>query len=115
MAESFLPFDRIFKFMSMYDSIRRQIVPIHPEGYIFIAGFALATVVFGWIWPPFAWIGGIATAWCAYFFRDPPRVTPASDGLVVSPADGIVSSIGYFSPPPEIGMGTSRCSASRFS
>jgi phosphatidylserine decarboxylase len=91
--------------MSMIDSIRRQIVPIHPEGYVFIAIFAVIAAILGWVWSPLGWIGGILTVWCAYFFRDPPRVTPLREGLVVSPADGIVSSIGYFVPPPELGLG----------
>jgi len=91
--------------MSMIDSIRRQITPIHPEGYIFVAGFALATLVLGSFVGSLGWIGAIATAWCAYFFRDPVRFTPLDETLVVSPADGIVSSIGYFAPPPELGLG----------
>jgi phosphatidylserine decarboxylase len=61
--------------------------------------------VLDWFSPTLGWIGFIATAWCVYFFRDPPRVTPLRDGLVVSPADGVVCSIGFFLPPPELGMG----------
>ncbi len=91
--------------MSVFDSIRKQIAPIHPEGYLFIGGFLAGTVILGWLWAPFYWLGGIATAWCAYFFRDPPRVTPLRDGLVISPADGHVSSLGRFAPPPELGLG----------
>jgi phosphatidylserine decarboxylase len=91
--------------MSVLDSVRRQLAPIHPEGYVFIAGFLVATVVLGWLWAPLGWIGAIATGWCAYFFRDPIRVTPLREGLVVSPADGIVSFSGYAAPPPELGLG----------
>ena len=91
--------------MSLYDSVRRQIAPIHPEGYVFIAAFAIGAVVLHWLWAPLGWIGAILTIWCAYFFRDPPRVTPLREGLVVSPADGVVCSIGRFSPPPELGLG----------
>ncbi len=89
----------------MFDSIRRQLVPIHPEGYIFILAFAVASFGLGWLWSPLGWVGFILTLWCAYFFRDPQRVTPLRDGLVVSPADGIVCSIGKFVPPPELGLG----------
>ncbi|MCW6510510.1 phosphatidylserine decarboxylase [Lichenifustis flavocetrariae] len=91
--------------MSILSSIRRQIVPVHPEGYVFIAAFAVATLVLQWLWSPLGWIGGILTVWCVYFFRDPARITPMRDGLVVSPADGIISSIGFFVPPPELGLG----------
>ena len=38
--------------------------------------FALATLVLGWLWAPLGWIALVATLWCAYFFRDPARVTP---------------------------------------
>jgi phosphatidylserine decarboxylase len=91
--------------MSIIDSLRKQIVPIHPEGYVFIALFAGVALVLSWISSPLGWIGAIATLWCAYFFRDPPRVTPVLEGLVVSPADGVVCSIGNFTPPPELGLG----------
>lgn len=91
--------------MSMIESIRRQMTPIHPEGYIFVAGFAIVTLVLGSFAASLGWIGAFATAWCAYFFRDPVRFTPIDETLIVSPADGIVSSVGYFAPPPELGLG----------
>ena len=91
--------------MSIVSSIRRQIAPIHPEGYIFIAAFAVLALILDWLWSPLGWVGGIATVWCMYFFRDPARVTPIREGLVISPADGVVSSIGFFVPPAELGLG----------
>ncbi|WPP04841.1 phosphatidylserine decarboxylase [Methylocella tundrae] len=91
--------------MSIIDSIRRQVTPIHPEGYIFIASFGVAALILGSFFSPLGWIGAIATVWCVYFFRDPVRHTPVDDTLVVSPADGVISSIGYFIPPPELGLG----------
>ncbi len=91
--------------MSMSESIRKQITPVHPEGYVFIGIFAVVAMVLHWLWSPLGWIGALATLWCAYFFRDPARVTPVRDGLVVAPADGYVCSIGQFAPPPELGLG----------
>ena len=91
--------------MSVLDSVRRQITPIHPEGYIFVAAFVAATVILGWLWAPLGWIGLFATLWCAYFFRDPPRVTPLRADLVVAPADGVVSFCDYAAPPPELELG----------
>jgi phosphatidylserine decarboxylase len=91
--------------MSMIESIRKQVTPIHPEGYIFIAGFGIATLILGSFFGTLGWIGAIATVWCAYFFRDPVRLTPLDENLVVSPADGVVSAVGYFAPPPELGLG----------
>ena len=91
--------------MSVLDSISKQVVPIHPAGYPFIAIFAVASLILHWVWPPLGWIGALLTVWCAYFFRDPPRVTPLREGLVVSPADGYVCSVGRFVPPPELELG----------
>jgi phosphatidylserine decarboxylase len=93
--------------MSILDSVRRQLTPVHPEGYIFIAAFFVATLALAWLWTPLGWIGAITTVWCAYFFRDPPRVTPLREGLVISPADGLISFCGYAPPPPELGLGGS--------
>ncbi|MDB5485163.1 MAG: putative phosphatidylserine decarboxylase-like protein [Tardiphaga sp.] len=91
--------------MSIANSIRAQVPPIHPEGYPFIGGFALASLVLFWIWTPLGWIGTGLTVWCALFFRDPVRVTPIREGLVVSPADGRVSMIAMVVPPAELGLG----------
>src|SRR5271167_3214638 len=91
--------------MSVIDSIRKQLAPIHPEGYPFVGGFAFASIVLLWLWPPLGWLATLLTVWCAYFFRDPPRVTPVRDGLVVSPADGRVSQIVNAVPPKELDLG----------
>ena len=91
--------------MSIISSVRRQLVPVHPEGYVFIAGFGVGALILDWLWNPLGWIGAILTVWCIYFFRDPKRVTPLREGLVVSPADGMISSVGFFVPPPELGLG----------
>lgn len=90
--------------MSLTETIRNAAVPIHPAGRPFVAGFAVASALLGMIWPPLFWIGMLLTAWCAYFFRDPERVTPTDDRLVISPADGIVSAVGLALPPAELGL-----------
>ena len=87
------------------ESMRRIFVPIHKEGYPFILIALFATIVLAWLWSPLGWIGAILTAWCAYFFRDPERVTPVDDRLVVSPADSVVSAVGPAVPPRELGFG----------
>jgi len=91
--------------MSVFDSIRAQFVPIHREGYPFIGAFALLSIVLFLLWSPLGWLGTLATLWCAYFFRDPPRVTPLGDALVVAPADGRISQVTSAVPPVELGLG----------
>jgi phosphatidylserine decarboxylase len=85
--------------------LRRFLAPLHPDGFKFVLGGVLATILFFFLWAPAGWVMAIATAWIVYFFRDPWRVTPARPGLLVSPADGIVLSIGPAPPPPELAMG----------
>lgn len=80
------------------------IKPMHPEGIKFVAIFAAITFVLSMIWEPLGWIGVGLTIWCYYFFRDPVRVTPEKEGLIISPADGIVSLIEKAVPPAELGM-----------
>ena len=91
--------------MSITKSISEVLVPIHKEGYRFIAIFAGVTLLLFWLHAgPLAWIGVVLTLWCAYFFRDPERVTPLRDGLVISPADGRISSIEDVIPPVELDL-----------
>jgi phosphatidylserine decarboxylase len=80
-------------------------VPISPEGYPFIGIFALVSLFLFWLWTPLGWIGTVLTIWCVLFFRDPPRVTPVRDGVVVAPADGLISMVTSAAPPRELGLG----------
>ena len=90
--------------MSVIDSIKKQAVPIHREGWPFIAVFAVVTNLLWWIWTPLGLLGLVLTLWCVYFFRDPARVVPVGDGIVISPADGRVSMIVEAVPPVELGL-----------
>ena len=89
--------------MSMFSTF---VKPMHREGYRFVAIFAAIALVLFWIADPLGWIGVGLTVWCYYFFRDPDRVTPTREGLIVSPADGVVQMIGKFAPPEELGLGS---------
>lgn len=91
--------------MSIVNSITSAFVPIHREGWRFVAIFAGVTLFLFWLeWEFLAWVSVIATAWCAYFFRDPERVTPLRAGLLISPADGRISAIEKIIPPPELDL-----------
>lgn len=85
--------------------LRQALAPIHPDGWRFVAVFAVASLLLFWLAPPLGWIGVAATAWCVYFFRDPWRVTPDRAGLVVAPADGRIVAVDRAPPPPELEMG----------
>ena len=92
--------------INLFDTIRNTLVPIHKEGYIFVAGFFIASLILGWLAEPLFWVGLVLTLWCAYFFRDPERVVPQDDDLILSPADGRVSHVVMVVPPAELDLGT---------
>ena len=89
--------------MRMIDTF---IKPMHPEGWKFVAIFAAVTLMLFWLWQPLGWLGVGLTVWCYYFFRDPKRAVPQNAGLLVSPADGVVSLIERAVPPVELGLGS---------
>lgn len=87
-------------------SIAQAVIkPMHREGIRFVAVFAAVTALLFWLWQPLGWIGVVLTVWCYYFFRDPKRVVPEGDGLIVSPADGVISLLEPAVPPRELGLG----------
>jgi phosphatidylserine decarboxylase len=91
--------------MFVLASVRAQLAPVHREGFPFIGAFAVATLVLFWLSSPLGWLGTVATLWCAYFFRDPQRVTPTGAGIIVAPADGRISRIVNAMPPKELDLG----------
>ena len=88
---------------SLLDNV---LVPIAREGWPFIAIFGLVSLILYFVYAPLGWMGLVLTLWCVYFFRNPDRVTPEREGLIVSPADGIVQMIAEASPPEELDMGS---------
>jgi len=80
-------------------------IPIHREGWLFIAIFAVVNVALFWL----STLAGIVFAplslWCIAFFRDPERTPPPGEKLLVSPADGILLPIVESAPPEELGLG----------
>lgn len=91
--------------MSVIDSVKGVLVPVHREAHRFIAIAVVAGVGLGFFHTGFLWLGVIAAAFIAYFFRDPQRVTPLDENLVISPADGKISFIGEAVPPAELELG----------
>lgn len=80
-------------------------VPMHPEGRKFVAIFAAITAALWLVWEPLFWMGVGMTVWCYYFFRDPVRSVAQKPGLILSPADGVVSLITKTVPPVEMLLG----------
>ena len=80
------------------------IKPMHREGIKFVSFFAIVTALLFLFSNILGWIGVILTIWCYYFFRDPQRTTPIREGLIISPADGVISLIEKAVPPAELGM-----------
>ena len=78
------------------------IKPMHREGIKFILIFSVTSLILFFIYIPLGWVGIGLTIWCYYFFRDPKRTIPVRDGLLVSPADGVISLIEKTMPPPEL-------------
>ena len=78
------------------------IKPMHREGIKFILIFCVISLILFFIYIPLGWVGIGLTIWCYYFFRDPKRTIPVRDGLLVSPADGVISLIEKTMPPPEL-------------
>jgi len=86
---------------------RQTVPPMHPAGRPFVLAGAVATVLARRLWRPLGLPIGLLTAWCAWFFREPRRVAPATtEGIVIAPADGTVSAIVEATPPAELGLGS---------
>ena len=84
-------------------NVRWRWPSVHPEGrkFVVISGVvALAFLLFIWDEVGFALLG--LTVWVAAFFRDPIRTTPKGEGMIVAPADGLITMITNVPPPREL-------------
>ncbi len=76
---------------------------VHPEGRKYVLIAAAVTAFFALMaWETLAWPMGLITLWVAAFFRDPVRTTPQGNGLIVAPADGLVTMVQRVALPPEL-------------
>jgi len=75
--------------------------PIERAGYAFIFAAAFVTAVMALLeLTVLALVGLSATFFICYFFRDPDRVVPQQDKLVVSPADGKIVAVAKMAENP---------------
>ena len=76
---------------------------VHPEGRKFALIAAAVSALFAFMaWETIAWPAGALVLGILAFFRDPQRVTPQGDRLIVAPADGLVTLIQKVQPPREL-------------
>jgi phosphatidylserine decarboxylase len=85
-------------------NVRYRMPSVHPEGRKFVVIAAVIALVFFWLidWDWLGWISVAITLWVAAFFRDPIRTTPKGEGLIIAPADGMVTMIAAVPPPREL-------------
>jgi phosphatidylserine decarboxylase len=85
-------------------NVRYRMPSVHPDGRKFVVIAAAITALFWWVidWDLVGWIMAGLTLWTAAFFRDPIRTTPTGEGLIVAPADGLVTMITTVPPPREL-------------
>lgn len=84
---------------------RDAVPPMHPAGRPFVLGAAATSLLARRLSPRIGMAGAVATALCAWFFREPRRVPPQRDGVVVGAADGLVAGTDPAPPPGELGLG----------
>lgn len=76
--------------------------PLHRAGWPFIGLFVFLTCGLFLLSSALGMGGVVLTLWCVYFFRNPHRITPLGEGLVISPADGLITKIEIALPPQEL-------------
>ncbi|MEI6985685.1 MAG: phosphatidylserine decarboxylase [Rhodospirillaceae bacterium] len=77
---------------------------VHPVGWRYITITMVVASLAAFIVPKMLCVGFVFSLWCGFFFRDPSRVTPTREGLLVSPADGVIRAISTVVPPVELGL-----------
>ncbi|HEX5643901.1 MAG TPA: phosphatidylserine decarboxylase [Erythrobacter sp.] len=76
---------------------------IHPEGRKFgLIAVAISLATAFMAWETIAWPMAFLSLGVFAFFRDPERVVPQADNVIVAPADGLVSLIAQVDPPAEL-------------
>ncbi|WP_088347856.1 MULTISPECIES: phosphatidylserine decarboxylase [Rhodomicrobium] len=89
---------------NLIDTIRAGLVPVHWDGHKFVGAGIVITILMFLLWAPLGWLALLLTGYVAYFFRDPPRVTPVREGLIIAPADGKITSVALDTPRSELGL-----------
>ena len=84
-------------------TVKWRFPAVHPEGRKYAVGVgAVTALAFLLHWQMLGWLLVGLTIWVATFFRDPVRTTPRGEGMIVAPADGLITMIARVPPPPEL-------------
>ncbi|MHB8075277.1 phosphatidylserine decarboxylase family protein [Desulfosporosinus fructosivorans] len=67
--------------------------PISRDAWFYLAILAFLMVLAYWVWPWLVVIPGILFLFILFFFRNPERVIPTDELMLVSPADGVVMDV----------------------
>lgn len=94
--------EKLNKILNTIDGLKKFIPPIHPAGFPFIIIFIVAALILSVISDFLGWVGFILTIWCTYFFRDPERVKPDKNNILLSPADGKILFVGKSKSPDNL-------------
>ena len=88
------------------NKFKKLISIIHREGWKFSAISLFVSLILLVIWPLLSFVSFLTTFFILWFFRDPERNTPITEGKIISPADGKVCLIDLSVPPKELQYGT---------
>jgi phosphatidylserine decarboxylase len=91
--------------MALVESLKLVLAPPHPAGRPFLLGGAVLALVGLFLSHWLFWLGVAFVLFCLYFFRDPERVPPGQDDVLLAPADGHVVSVAVAVPPAELALG----------
>jgi phosphatidylserine decarboxylase len=83
-------------------TVKWRVPELHPEGRKYVLISAALTILIWVLIPILTWPFIGLTLWVALFFRDPVRVTPQGAGLIVAPADGLITLIERVPVPREM-------------
>jgi phosphatidylserine decarboxylase len=84
-------------------TVKWRFPSVHPDGRKFVVIAAAISLIFALLsWETLAWPMLGVTIWVAAFFRDPIRTTPSGPGLIIAPADGLITMIATVPAPREL-------------
>ena len=101
----------MFAFRELGKEIKEAVLSVHPLGYplffillvpcVVLLGLGGVMHTLSFVFTATGFVMLVMALWVAYFFRDPKRIVPKMEGVMVAPADGKIMSIEKNVFPPE--------------